>query len=48
MARDPGAVLGFGAALALVSLVPCGLFLILPAGVAGATHLLADLDRSGD
>lgn len=47
MARNPFAILGFGAALALISLVPCGLFLILPAGVAGATHLLADLDRSG-
>lgn len=48
LAQSPAAVVGFGAALALISLVPCGLFLILPAGVAGATQLLAELERQDD
>jgi CysZ protein len=40
-----GAVLGFGVALSLLSLVPCALLLALPAGVAGAARLTADIER---
>jgi CysZ protein len=42
------ALLGFSLGLALVGLVPCLLFLALPAGVAGATDLMAQLDRARD
>lgn len=39
-------VLGFGACASLVLLVPgVGLLLLLPLGVAGATHLVAEVDR---
>jgi CysZ protein len=38
--RYKSAVFGFSAGLALAALVPCLLFLLLPAGVAGATRLL--------
>jgi CysZ protein len=37
--RNLRAMLGFGACLALLSLVPCALLLVLPSGVAGATRL---------
>jgi CysZ protein len=39
------ALFGFASAMALCSLVPCGLFLMLPIGVAGATELVARMDR---
>lgn len=39
VARNAGAMIGFGAGLALLSLVPCMPFLALPAGVAGAARL---------
>jgi CysZ protein len=37
------AVLGFSAGVALVALVPCGFLLVLPAGVCGATRLVAEI-----
>jgi CysZ protein len=43
--RNLGAVVGFGAGLALVGLVPCLLFLLLPAGVAGAGRLTVEIER---
>jgi CysZ protein len=46
MKRHVAAVLGFGAGLAVLSLVPCALLLVLPAGVAGATRLTVLLERS--
>jgi CysZ protein len=39
VSRNLGAMAGFGVGLGLLSLVPCALFLVLPAGVAGATRL---------
>ena len=39
----PGPILGFGAAFALVTLVPGGALLLLPAGVVGATRLVVRL-----
>ncbi len=39
-----GAVLGFSAGVALIALVPCGFLLVLPAGVCGATRLVAEID----
>lgn len=45
VARHRGAVLGFGLALALASLVPCLLFLFLPAGVAGAGRLMWQVEQ---
>jgi CysZ protein len=36
------AVVGFSAGLILVGLIPCGMLLILPIGVAGATALIAE------
>ena len=39
VARNAGAMLGFGFGLALLSLIPCALLLVLPAGVAGAARL---------
>jgi CysZ protein len=36
------AVVGFSAGLMLVGIIPCGLLLILPIGVAGATALVAE------
>lgn len=38
-----GAVLGFSAGVALIALVPCGFFLVLPAGVCGATRLVSEI-----
>jgi len=45
LARYRGAVFGFGVALALVSFLPCALFLCLPAGVAGAGRLIWQIDQ---
>ena len=42
--RHKGAVLGFGLGLALAGLIPMMLFLLLPAGVAGATRLLHEIE----
>lgn len=42
--RHLGAVLGFSAGVALIALVPCGFLLVLPAGVCGATRLVAEID----
>jgi CysZ protein len=46
MRRNLGAMLGFGAGIALLSLVPCALLLVLPAGVAGAARLTAAIERA--
>ena len=46
MKRNAGAMLGFGAGLALMSLVPGAILLAIPAGVAGATRLVATIERS--
>lgn len=43
--RNVGAVFGFGLGLALLSLIPCALLLALPVGAAGATRLVARLER---
>lgn len=43
--RNASAALGFGLGLALLALVPCLLLLVLPAGVAGATRLVAEIER---
>ena len=43
--RYKTAVLGFSLGLALAGLVPCLLFLFLPAGVAGATRLLFAIEQ---
>jgi len=45
MKRNAGAMLGFGFGLALLGLVPCLLVLVLPAGVAGATRLIVQIER---
>jgi CysZ protein len=37
--RNLGAMVGFGFGLGLLSLLPCALLLVLPAGVAGAARL---------
>jgi len=42
--RHKGAVLGFGLGLALAGLIPLMLFLLLPAGVVGATRLLHEIE----
>jgi CysZ protein len=42
--RNAPAVLGFGAGIALVALIPCGFLAILPAGVAGATKLVSEIE----
>jgi CysZ protein len=39
MARNARAMVGFGFGLGLLSLVPCAMLLVLPAGVAGAARL---------
>ncbi len=44
--KNLGAVLGFGFGLALLSLIPCALFIALPAGVAGAARLTLDIERA--
>jgi CysZ protein len=41
--QHPGAMLGFAACLALVASIPAGVFLLLPAGVVGATRLSWEL-----
>lgn len=43
--RNVKAALGFGIGLALVSLVPCLIVLVLPAGVAGAARLVLTIER---
>ena len=46
MRRHSGAMIGFGAGLALLStFLPCVVLLLLPAGVAGATRLIVELER---
>lgn len=45
LARHKAAVLGFGLALVLLALVPCSLFLVLPAGACGAARLVASMER---
>lgn len=40
------AVVGFSVGLVLIALIPCGLLLALPAGVAGATHLIHRIEGS--
>jgi CysZ protein len=44
--RNLSSMLGFGAAIALVSLVPCAILFVLPAGVAGAARLTLALERA--
>jgi CysZ protein len=46
MKRNAGAMVGFGFGLALMSLLPCALLLAIPAGVAGATRLIATIERA--
>jgi CysZ protein len=43
--RNIAAVLGFGFGLALLSLLPCTLLFVLPAGVLGAAELMVTLER---
>jgi CysZ protein len=43
--RHLGAVFGFGLGLGLLSLIPCALLLALPIGAAGATRLVARIER---
>lgn len=38
-------VIGFGIGLALLSLLPCALLIVLPAGVAGAARLIVTIER---
>jgi len=45
IARHGGAVLGFSLGLALAGLIPCLLFLLIPAGVVGATRLMWEVER---
>lgn len=45
VARNWSSVLGFSFALGLAALVPCLLFIFLPAGVVGATRLMAEVER---
>jgi CysZ protein len=45
LARNIRPVLGFGLGLALISLIPCALLLVLPAGVAGAARLVVAIER---
>jgi CysZ protein len=45
MSRNASAMLGFGAGLGLLSLIPCALVLVLPAGVAGAARLTRRIER---
>jgi CysZ protein len=45
MFRHFGAIAGFGLALALASLVPCVLFVLLPGGVAGAARLMLRIEE---
>lgn len=43
--RNAAAVMGFGLGLALLALIPCALFVVLPVGAAGATRLVVRLER---
>ena len=43
--RNAAAVFGFGLGLALLTLIPCALFVALPVGAAGATRLVVRLER---
>ena len=43
--RNIPAVLGLSVGLALVGLVPCMLFIMLPSAVAGAAKLIVDIER---
>ncbi len=45
LGRNIRPVLGFGLGLAILSLVPCAIVLVLPAGVAGAARLVLTLER---
>lgn len=45
LARNGGAVLGFGLGLGLLALIPCSLLIVLPAGVAGAARLMVLIER---
>ena len=45
LGRNIRPVQGFGLGLALLSLVPCLIVLVLPAGVAGAARLVLTLER---
>lgn len=46
MKRNAAAMVGFGVGLALLSLLPCALVLVLPAGVAGAAKLTVAIERA--
>jgi CysZ protein len=46
LAENHRAVLGYALGLALAGLVPCLPFVLLPAGVAGATRLLFEIERA--
>jgi len=43
--RHASAVCGFAVGLALAALIPCGLFLVLPGGVAGAARIMLEIER---
>lgn len=45
LGRHIRAVFGFGVGLSFLSLLPCALLLVLPAGVAGAARLVASMER---
>lgn len=43
--RHARVMIGFGFGIALISLIPCALFFILPVGVAGAARLTRRIER---
>ncbi|MEZ4296378.1 MAG: EI24 domain-containing protein [Polyangiaceae bacterium] len=43
--RHLSAVMGFGLGLALLTLIPCAILLVLPIGAAGATKLVVQIER---
>lgn len=43
--RNIRAVVGFGLGLGLLTLLPCSLVIVLPAGVIGAAHLMVTLEK---
>lgn len=45
VARNARAVLGLSTGVAVCTLIPCGLFLVLPVGVAGATALVHEISQ---
>jgi CysZ protein len=47
VAANARAVLGLSAGVALCSVIPCGLLLVLPVGVAGATALVHEITQRG-